>query len=134
MRTTRARRTVSGITRGRRARLAVSDDVDVEISLDGAAPEVGHDVRGAGSYAMVARALENLAEAGLQDAKISVVVTATTSTNSTTSPIAEPLRGDPALTPARPRAGAPTCGTSSTRPPPSKWSSTTGWLRRARAC
>ena len=57
------------------ARLAASDYVDVQISLDGATAEVNDAVRGQGSFAMAIRALENLAEAGFKDAKISVVVT-----------------------------------------------------------
>ncbi|MGH3971107.1 MAG: mycofactocin radical SAM maturase, partial [Mycobacterium sp.] len=57
------------------ARLAASDYVDVQISLDGATAEVNDAVRGAGSYAMATRALQNLADAGFADAKISVVVT-----------------------------------------------------------
>ena len=57
------------------ARLAASDYVDVQISLDGATAEVNDAVRGAGSFAMAMRALENLADAGFKDAKISVVVT-----------------------------------------------------------
>lgn len=57
------------------ARLAASDYVDVQISLDGATAEINDAVRGAGSFAMATRALENLAEAGFADAKISVVVT-----------------------------------------------------------
>ena len=57
------------------ARLAASDYVDVQISLDGATAEVNDAVRGTGSFAMAIRALENLAEAGFADAKISVVVT-----------------------------------------------------------
>jgi mycofactocin radical SAM maturase len=57
------------------ARLAASDYVDVQISLDGATAEVNDAVRGPGSFAMAVRALENLAEAGFTDAKISVVVT-----------------------------------------------------------
>ena len=57
------------------ARLAASDYVDVQISLDGATAEVNDAVRGAGSFAMAVRALENLAAAGFRDAKISVVVT-----------------------------------------------------------
>jgi mycofactocin radical SAM maturase len=56
-------------------RLAASDYVDVQISLDGATAEVNDAVRGPGSFAMAIRALENLAEAGFSDAKISVVVT-----------------------------------------------------------
>ena len=57
------------------ARLAASDYVDVQISLDGATAEVNDAVRGAGSFDMAVRALENLAAAGFSDAKISVVVT-----------------------------------------------------------
>ena len=57
------------------ARLAASDYVDVQISLDGATAEVNDAVRGNGSFAMAIRALENLADAGFKDAKISVVVT-----------------------------------------------------------
>ncbi len=57
------------------ARLAASDYVDVQISLDGATAEVNDAVRGAGSFEMATRALENLAAAGFSDAKISVVVT-----------------------------------------------------------
>src|SRR6478736_8751157 len=57
------------------ARLASSDYVDVQISLDGATAEVNDAGRGPGSFDMAVRALENLAEAGFKDAKISVVVT-----------------------------------------------------------
>jgi mycofactocin biosynthetic radical S-adenosylmethionine protein MftC len=49
--------------------------VDVQISLDGATPEVNDYVRGPGSYDMAITALENLAAAGFKDVKISVVVT-----------------------------------------------------------
>ncbi|MEV0945779.1 mycofactocin radical SAM maturase [Rhodococcus sp. NPDC049939] len=56
-------------------RLAASDYVDVQISLDGATAEVNDAIRGPGSFAMAVRALENLSEAGFEDAKISVVVT-----------------------------------------------------------
>ncbi|GAA1886714.1 mycofactocin radical SAM maturase [Williamsia serinedens] len=57
------------------ARLAASDYVDVQISLDGATAEVNDAVRGAGSFDMAVRALQNLSDAGFRDAKISVVVT-----------------------------------------------------------
>ena len=63
------------ITPERAEWLAASDYVDVQISLDGATAEVNDAVRGAGSFAMAIRALENLAAAGFSDAKISVVVT-----------------------------------------------------------
>ncbi|MFN0142004.1 MAG: mycofactocin radical SAM maturase [Mycobacterium sp.] len=56
-------------------RLAASDYVDVQISLDGATAEVNDAVRGVGSFDMAIRALENLSAAGFTDAKISVVVT-----------------------------------------------------------
>ncbi|MCW1960023.1 MAG: mycofactocin radical SAM maturase [Mycobacterium sp.] len=57
------------------ARLAASDYVDVQISVDGATADVNDAVRGTGSFAMAVRALENLAAAGFSDPKISVVVT-----------------------------------------------------------
>jgi len=56
-------------------RLAASDYVDVQISLDGATAEVNDYVRGVGSYATAIRAMENLAAAGMVGFKISVVCT-----------------------------------------------------------
>ncbi|MEO6881637.1 MAG: mycofactocin radical SAM maturase [Mycobacteriaceae bacterium] len=56
-------------------RIAGSDYVDVQISLDGATAEVNDAVRGAGSFDMACRALGHLADAGFSDAKISVVCT-----------------------------------------------------------
>jgi mycofactocin radical SAM maturase len=63
------------IDKDKAARIASTDYVDVQISLDGATAEVNDAVRGQGSYDTAVRALENLAEAGFRDAKISVVVT-----------------------------------------------------------
>src|SRR6201987_4918452 len=57
------------------ARLAASDYVDVQISLDGATAEVNDVVRGAGSYATALRAMENLFNAGFRGFKLSVVMT-----------------------------------------------------------
>lgn len=57
------------------ARLAASDYVDVQISLDGATAEVNDAVRGEGSYDTALAALQHLADAGFRDAKISVVCT-----------------------------------------------------------
>ncbi len=56
-------------------RLAASDYVDVQISLDGATAEVNDTVRGSGSHATAMRAIGNLAEAGCHGFKISVVFT-----------------------------------------------------------
>src|SRR6201981_1461250 len=56
-------------------KLACSDYIDVQISLDGATAAVHDAVRGGGSYARATRARENPAAAGFPDAKISVVVT-----------------------------------------------------------
>jgi mycofactocin radical SAM maturase len=63
------------ITPDRADRLAASDYVDVQISLDGATAEVNDAVRGAGSYTTALRAMGNLARAGFRGFKISVVVT-----------------------------------------------------------
>jgi mycofactocin radical SAM maturase len=57
------------------SRLAASDYVDVQISLDGATPEINDAVRGAGSYATALRAMDNLHAAGFRGFKISVVMT-----------------------------------------------------------
>jgi mycofactocin biosynthetic radical S-adenosylmethionine protein MftC len=56
-------------------RLAASDYVDVQISLDGATAEVNDQVRGAGSYQTAMRAMASLAAEGFRGFKISVVVT-----------------------------------------------------------
>jgi mycofactocin radical SAM maturase len=56
-------------------RLAESDYVDVQISLDGATAEVNDAVRGAGSYATAVRAMDHLQAAGFTGFKISVVCT-----------------------------------------------------------
>jgi len=63
------------ITQDSAARLAASDYVDVQLSLDGATAHVNDAVRGAGSYAAVRRAMAYLAEAGCRGFKLSVVVT-----------------------------------------------------------
>ena len=65
----------SRITPAIAARLAASDYVDVQISLDGASAEVNDRVRGPGSYDTALRAMHALADAGFQGFKISVVVT-----------------------------------------------------------
>src|SRR5580692_11214306 len=56
-------------------RLAASDYVDVQISLDGANAEVNDAVRGAGSFDTALRAMRHLADAGFRGFKISVVMT-----------------------------------------------------------
>jgi mycofactocin biosynthetic radical S-adenosylmethionine protein MftC len=56
-------------------RLASTDYVDVQISIDGATADVNDAVRGQGSFAMARRAMDNLAEAGFGEFKISLVVT-----------------------------------------------------------
>jgi mycofactocin radical SAM maturase len=56
-------------------RLASSDYVDVQISLDGATAEINDAVRGKGSYATALLAMQNLADAGFTGFKISVVMT-----------------------------------------------------------
>jgi mycofactocin radical SAM maturase len=56
-------------------RLAASDYVDVQVSIDGATAEVNDRVRGPGSYTTAVRAMERLADAGFRGFKLSVVVT-----------------------------------------------------------
>jgi mycofactocin biosynthetic radical S-adenosylmethionine protein MftC len=63
------------ITEERAARLAATDYVDVQISLDGATAEVNDAVRGAGTYHAALRAMANLQAAGMTDFKVSVVCT-----------------------------------------------------------
>jgi mycofactocin radical SAM maturase len=56
-------------------RVAATDYVDVQISLDGATAAVNDAVRGPGSYDAALAAMGNLQAAGMKDFKISVVVT-----------------------------------------------------------
>ncbi len=56
-------------------RLAANDYVDVQISLDGATAEVNDHVRGPRSYETAMQAMQNLADAGMRNFKISVVCT-----------------------------------------------------------
>ncbi len=65
----------SRITEQVARRLAASDYVDVQISLDGATEAVNDAVRGAGSYATATTAMRRLSEAGFAGFKLSVVVT-----------------------------------------------------------
>jgi mycofactocin radical SAM maturase len=65
----------SQITPERAARIAATNYVDVQVSLDGATAEVNDPLRGVGSYDTAIRALDNLYEAAFRDAKVSVVVT-----------------------------------------------------------
>jgi mycofactocin radical SAM maturase len=65
----------SRITPERARWLAAEDYVDVQISLDGASAEVNDAVRGPGSYATAIAAMGHLAQAGMRNFKISVVVT-----------------------------------------------------------
>jgi mycofactocin radical SAM maturase len=65
----------STITRERSERLAATDYLDVQISIDGATAATNDAVRGDGSFAMARRAMEHLAAAGFGPFKISVVIT-----------------------------------------------------------
>ena len=56
-------------------RLAASDYVDVQISLDGATAVINDAVRGAGSYDTAVTAMDRMARAGFVGFKLSVVVT-----------------------------------------------------------
>jgi mycofactocin radical SAM maturase len=63
------------LTPSRARRLAATDYLDVQISLDGADAATNDAVRGEGSFAAARRAMNNLAAAGFGAFKISVVVT-----------------------------------------------------------
>ena len=65
----------STIDEAKADRLAGSDYIDVQISIDGADEATNDAVRGRGSYAMARRAMDLLAGAGFGPFKISVVVT-----------------------------------------------------------
>ena len=59
----------------RARRLAETEYVDVQISVDGADAATNDAVRGTGSFAAATRAMDNLAEANFGEFKISVVMT-----------------------------------------------------------
>jgi len=63
------------IDAGRARRLAATDYIDVQVSLDGATAEVNDAIRGAGTYDAALRAMANLQAAGMRDLKMSVVCT-----------------------------------------------------------
>ncbi|WP_280498301.1 mycofactocin radical SAM maturase [Nocardia farcinica] len=63
------------LTPARAEQLAATDYVDVQISIDGATAEVNDAVRGPGSFDTAMRAMENLANTGFENFKISVVMT-----------------------------------------------------------
>jgi mycofactocin radical SAM maturase len=65
----------STITAERAARLAATDYVDVQVSIDGATAATNDPVRGEGSYDAARRAMDHLAAAGFGPFKISVVMT-----------------------------------------------------------
>jgi len=64
----------SRITDARARMIAERGAIDVQVSLDGATPEVNDALRGQGSYRTAVTALSTLAAAGVQ-AKLSVVIT-----------------------------------------------------------
>jgi len=65
----------STITADRARRLAATDYLDVQISVDGATAATNDAVRGDGSYAMARQAMDHLAAADFGPFKISVVIT-----------------------------------------------------------
>ncbi len=118
------------------ARLAASDYVDVQISLDGATADVNDAVRGEGSFATAVQAMENLAAAGFRGLQavggLHPAQHPSARRLSRRSPTATaPSCGSPGC--GR-RAAAPTCGTSCTRRRPSSGSCTTGCWPTAKAC
>ena len=65
----------STINAERAQRLATTDYLDVQISIDGATAATNDAVRGEGSYAMARQAMDHLAAADFGPFKISVVIT-----------------------------------------------------------
>jgi mycofactocin radical SAM maturase len=65
----------STITPERAERLAATDYLDVQISIDGATAATNDALRGEGSFAMARRAMEHLAAARIGPFKLSVVHT-----------------------------------------------------------
>ena len=65
------------LTPHRARQLAALDYLDVQVSLDGATAATNDAVRGEGSFAAARAAMDNLASAGFDGFKISVVVTRT---------------------------------------------------------
>jgi len=65
----------SRITVDAAARIAATDYVDVQISIDGADAATNDAIRGDGSFAIATTAMQRLADAGMRGFKISVVVT-----------------------------------------------------------
>ena len=63
------------MTKERAIRLAATDYVDVQISIDGTDAATNDAIRGEGSFAAATKAMDNLAEAGFGEFKISVVMT-----------------------------------------------------------
>jgi len=65
----------SRITRAAAVRLAATDYVDVQISIDGADAATNDAIRGSGSFDVASAAMRHLADANFGEFKISVVVT-----------------------------------------------------------
>jgi mycofactocin radical SAM maturase len=65
----------SRITTAAARRLASTDYVDVQISIDGANADINDAIRGPGSFDVATTAMRHLVDAGFRDFKISVVVT-----------------------------------------------------------
>lgn len=117
------------------ARLAASDYVDVQISLDGATAEVNDAVRGPGSFAMAVRASRTSprqVSATRRSPWSSPARTSISSTSSKPSPI-NTVRHCGSRVCVR-RVVRSTCGTTSTPPMNSSGSSTTGLSRTVREC
>ena len=117
------------------ARLAASDYVDVQISLDGATADVNDAVRGRGSYATALRAMRNLADAGFKGFKISVVVTRQNAGQlDDFQALADRFGAQLRLTRLRPSGRGADVWEELHPRPASSASSTTGWWPTASRC
>ena len=118
------------------AKLAASDYVDVQISLDGATAEVNDAVRGQVRSRWRSARWRTWRDAGFRDAKISVVVTRhNVDQLDEFKALADALRRNVADHPVAavgPRGRR--VGRTASRPPRSRSSSTTGWSPTATGC
>ena len=114
-------------------RLAASDYIDVQISLDGATADVNDAVRGAGSFETATRAMVTSPTRGSRGFKISVVMTRQNVAQlDAFKAIADAFGAQLRITRLRPSGRGADVWDELHPRPTSSASSTTGWWRTAR--